>query len=76
MTKTIDRIRMPAYNSTYPKGEVSCFKASFEVVVLCKGVNGTEEVKLFPPFAFITNLSIIVEAEEALVKNLFLFFRK
>jgi type I restriction enzyme S subunit len=45
-----------------------------QILVLCRGVSGTGEVKLSPPFAYITNLSIIVEADEAIVKKMFLFY--
>lgn len=45
-----------------------------QIVVLCRGVSGTGEVKLSPPFAYITNLSIIVQANQSLVKKMYLFY--
>jgi len=45
-----------------------------QILVLCRGVSGTGEVKLSPPFAYITNLSIIVEINQEKVKKMFLFY--
>lgn len=45
-----------------------------QILVLCRGDGGTGEVKLSPPFAYITNLSIIVESNQELVKKMYLFY--
>ncbi|MEI6142250.1 MAG: restriction endonuclease subunit S [Mariniphaga sp.] len=45
-----------------------------QILVLCRGVSGTGKVKLSPPFAYITNLSIIVESKQELIKKMFLFY--
>lgn len=45
-----------------------------QILVLCRGVSGTGEVRMSPPFSHITNLSIVVENNENTVKKEFLFF--
>lgn len=45
-----------------------------QILVLCRGVSGTGEVKLSPALAYITNLSIIVEANQELVKKMYLYY--
>ncbi|HCN51826.1 MAG TPA: hypothetical protein DIT10_22540 [Chryseobacterium sp.] len=45
-----------------------------QIIVLCRGVSGTGEVKMSPPFSFITNLSIIVENKEEVISKQFLFY--
>ena len=45
-----------------------------QILVLCRGVSGTGEVKLSPSFAYITNLSIIVEANQGIVKKMYLYY--
>lgn len=44
-----------------------------QILVLCRGVSGTGEVRLSPKFAYITNLSIVVETYNTFAK-LFLFY--
>lgn len=44
-----------------------------QILVLCRGVSGTGEVRLSPKFAYITNLSIVVETNNIFSK-LFLFY--
>lgn len=45
-----------------------------QILVLCRGVSGTGEVKLSPPYAYITNLSIVVEVDDEQVTKMFLFY--
>lgn len=45
-----------------------------QILVLCRGVSGTGDVILSPPFAYITNLSIIIEANQKLVKKMYLYY--
>lgn len=45
-----------------------------QILVLCRGVSGTGEVKLSPKFSYITNLSIIVEIKEDLVYKFFIYY--
>lgn len=45
-----------------------------QILVLCRGVSGTGEVKMSPPFSYITNLSIIVENDENEIGKQFLFY--
>ncbi len=40
-----------------------------QVVVVARGVGGTGDVKLSPPFAYITNLSIVLECNENIDKK-------
>lgn len=44
-----------------------------QILVLCRGVSGTGEVRLSPKFAYITNLSIVVETKSN-VSKLYLFY--
>lgn len=44
-----------------------------QILVLCRGVSGTGEVRLSPKFSYITNLSIVVETKNTFSK-LFLFY--
>ena len=48
-----------------------------QILVLCRGVSGTGEVRMSPPKAYITNLSIIVENDDLKIQKdyLFLFLR-
>ncbi len=45
-----------------------------QILVLCRGVSGTGEVKLSPRFSFITNLSIVVEVDNASVSKMYLYY--
>ncbi|MFN0255628.1 restriction endonuclease subunit S [Pedobacter ureilyticus] len=45
-----------------------------QILVLCRGVSGTGEVKLSPNNAYITNLSIVVEMTESLMTKYFSFY--
>jgi len=45
-----------------------------QVLVLCRGVSGTGKVRMSPPYAHITNLSIVVESNEAKLNKQFLYF--
>lgn len=45
-----------------------------EILVLCRGVSGTGEVKLSPKFSFITNLSIVVEIDNPSVFKMYLYY--
>lgn len=54
--------RISGYSKTYMFEEP-------EVVVIARGVGGTGDVKLSPPFAFITNLSIVLVPTQPLNKR-------
>lgn len=45
-----------------------------QILVLCRGVSGTGEVKMSPPFSYITNLSIVIENYEDLLLKDFLYY--
>ncbi len=45
-----------------------------QILVLCRGVSGTGEVKLSPEYSYITNLSIIVELNKKVVCKYFVYF--
>lgn len=47
-----------------------------QILVLCRGVSGTGEVRLSPPFSYITNLSIIVDVDQHQneISKAFLFY--
>lgn len=45
-----------------------------QILVLCRGVSGTGEVKMSPPFSYITNLSIVIENYEDLLSKDFLYY--
>lgn len=45
-----------------------------QILVLCRGVSGTGEVRLSPRFSFITNLSIVVEVGNSSVSKMYLYF--
>jgi len=45
-----------------------------QILVLCRGVSGTGEVRLSPRFSFITNLSIVVEVDNTLLSKMYLYF--
>jgi type I restriction enzyme S subunit len=45
-----------------------------QVLVLCRGVSGTGEVRLSPRFSFITNLSIIVEIINPFISKMYLYY--
>lgn len=44
-----------------------------QILVLCRGVSGTGEVRLSPKFSYITNLSIVVETKR-MISKLFLYY--
>lgn len=45
-----------------------------QILVLCRGVSGTGEVKLSPKYAYITNLSIVVEIIKPLAAKMYLYY--
>lgn len=45
-----------------------------QILVLCRGVSGTGEVRMSPPFAYITNLSIVVENKIEIANKEYLFY--
>ena len=45
-----------------------------QILVLCRGVSGTGEVKLSPKFSFITNLSIVVEIDISFIQKMYLYY--
>lgn len=45
-----------------------------QILVLCRGVSGTGEVRMSPKFSYITNLSIVVEVEEYVISKMYLFY--
>lgn len=45
-----------------------------QILVLCRGVSGTGEVRLSPRFSYITNLSIIVEVDNPSVSKMYLYY--
>ncbi len=45
-----------------------------QILVLCRGVSGTGEVKLSPNFSYITNLSIVVELQENVMSKFFTYY--
>ncbi|MDD2357786.1 MAG: restriction endonuclease subunit S [Thiovulaceae bacterium] len=45
-----------------------------QILVLCRGVSGTGEVKLSPPKAYITNLSIVVEINHSEMDKYFVYY--
>lgn len=45
-----------------------------QILVLCRGVSGTGEVRMSPRFSYITNLSIIVEVIKSYVKKMYLYY--
>ena len=47
-----------------------------QILVLCRGVSGTGEVKLSPKFSYITNLSIVVETKNIFTKLYLFYFLK
>jgi type I restriction enzyme S subunit len=46
-----------------------------EIIVVARGVGGTGDIKMSPPFCFLTNLSIAILLEAAKVYKPFLFYR-
>jgi len=46
-----------------------------EIVVVARGVGGTGDIKMSPPFCFLTNLSIVALIQSAAVYKPFLFYR-
>lgn len=46
-----------------------------EIVVVARGVGGTGDIKMSPPFCFLTNLSIAALVKSSEVEKLFLFYR-
>ena len=48
-----------------------------QILVLCRGVSGTGEVRLSPPKAYITNLSIVIELKhEEMIKYFVYYYLK
>lgn len=45
-----------------------------QILVLCRGVSGTGEVKLSPKYSYITNLSIVVELQEDVITKFFTYY--
>jgi type I restriction enzyme S subunit len=45
-----------------------------QILVLCRGVSGTGEVRLSPRFSFITNLSIVVEVINPAISKMYLYY--
>ncbi len=45
-----------------------------QILVLCRGVSGTGEVRLSPRYAYITNLSIVVEVDKPSVSKMYLYY--
>ena len=45
-----------------------------QILVLCRGVSGTGEVRLSPEYSFITNLSIVVEIDNLSVSKMYLYY--
>jgi type I restriction enzyme S subunit len=45
-----------------------------QILVLCRGVSGTGEVRLSPRFSYITNLSIVIEIDKPTVSKMYLFY--
>ncbi|MBK8701948.1 MAG: restriction endonuclease subunit S [Saprospiraceae bacterium] len=45
-----------------------------QILVLCRGVSGTGEVRLSPRYAYITNLSIVVEVDKPTVSKMYLYY--
>jgi len=45
-----------------------------QILVLCRGVSGTGEVRLSPRFSYITNLSIVVEVDNLSVSKMYLYY--
>lgn len=45
-----------------------------QILVICRGVSGTGEVRMSPPYSYITNLSIIVENNKETTTKEFLFY--
>lgn len=45
-----------------------------QILVLCRGVSGTGEVRLSPRFSYITNLSIVVEIDKPSVSKMYLYY--
>src|SRR4051812_20986555 len=46
-----------------------------QIIVVARGVGGTGDVKMSPPFCFLTNLSIAVRPEDPNVNRAFLYYR-
>lgn len=45
-----------------------------QILVLCRGVSGTGEVRLSPRYSYITNLSIVVEVDKPSVSKMYLYY--
>jgi type I restriction enzyme, S subunit len=45
-----------------------------QILVLCRGVSGTGEVRLSPKYAYITNLSIVVEIDKNQVSREYFYY--
>lgn len=45
-----------------------------QILVLCRGVSGTGEVRMSPHYSYITNLSIIVEVNKPYVTKMYLYY--
>lgn len=46
-----------------------------QLIVVARGVGGTGDVKISPPFAYITNLSIVVELNETVADKQFMYYQ-
>lgn len=46
-----------------------------QLIVVARGVGGTGDVKISPPFAYITNLSIVVELDETVADKHFIYYQ-
>ncbi|HAS35535.1 MAG TPA: hypothetical protein DCS15_03555 [Flavobacteriales bacterium] len=65
----------PVYSGYGIRGYYSEFMyENPEILVLCRGVSGTGEVRMSPAKAFITNLSIVVEITDLEMNKQFLFY--
>ncbi len=45
-----------------------------QILVLCRGVSGTGEVRLSPRFSYVTNLSIVIEVDKPTVSKMYLYY--
>lgn len=46
-----------------------------QLIVVARGVGGTGDVKISPPFAYITNLSIVLELDETVADKHFIYYQ-
>jgi len=45
-----------------------------ELIVVCRGVGGTGDVKISPPKSYITNLSIVVKLDDSIANKKFVYY--